>query len=73
MFHLAYFICCSVIGAAILSVGFCVVIWGKAKEEEELKEKWDLSGSQFQSNCKTPLLQNYNVEENNNNKERSDV
>ncbi|XP_054801511.1 WAT1-related protein At4g15540-like [Prosopis cineraria] len=49
----------SAIGAAILSVGFYGVIWGKAKGEEELKEQCESGSSQSQPNCKTPLLQSY--------------
>ncbi|XP_054804443.1 WAT1-related protein At4g15540-like [Prosopis cineraria] len=50
----------SVIGAVILSVGFYAVIWGKAKEEEELKENYGLSSSEVQPHCRTPLWQSYN-------------
>lgn len=58
--------CCSVVGAVILSVGFYAVIWGKAKEEEEeLKENYDLGCSKLPSNSNTPLLQSYNVVEDN--------
>ncbi|KAI9120657.1 hypothetical protein K1719_007690 [Acacia pycnantha] len=57
----------SVIGAAILSVGFYAVIWGKAKEEEELKKKWELDNSQSQTqpNSRTPLLQSVDEEDDN--------
>ncbi|KAJ7974530.1 WAT1-related protein [Quillaja saponaria] len=43
----------SVVGAIILSIGFYAVIWGKAKEEGELKEELG----------KTPLLQSHKNEE----------
>ncbi|KAK4272082.1 hypothetical protein QN277_020682 [Acacia crassicarpa] len=50
----------SVIGAVILSVGFYGVIWGKTKEEEELKENYGLlCSSEVQPHCRTPLWQNY--------------
>ncbi|XP_028778638.1 WAT1-related protein At4g15540-like [Neltuma alba] len=55
----------SVIGAAILSVGFYAVIWGKAREEEELKEQCELGSPAIQPNNRTPLLQSYVNEEDN--------
>ncbi|KAI4346496.1 hypothetical protein L6164_007387 [Bauhinia variegata] len=49
----------SVVGSLILSIGFYAVIWGKAKEEEELSEDNGLICSRTQpwSDSKTPLLQ----------------
>lgn len=47
---------CSVIGAVILLLGFYAVLWGKAKEENNM----DCTGSDISgeaSDGKTPLLQ----------------
>lgn len=47
---------CSIIGATILSIGFYVVIWGKAKEEDEVKENNGIVSSTPSSLGKIPLL-----------------
>lgn len=51
---------CSLLGAAIISVGFYTVLWGKAKEESG-----DDSGAdslESPSSNKAPLLQTYKTE-----------
>ncbi|KAH7846594.1 hypothetical protein Vadar_015806 [Vaccinium darrowii] len=51
----------SIIGAAIISVGFYTVMWGKAKEDtDESSETGDLESV---SNTKVPLLQSYKTQE----------
>ncbi|KAI4346499.1 hypothetical protein L6164_007389 [Bauhinia variegata] len=52
----------SVVGAAILSTGFYAVIWGKAKEEDELSGDNGINYSRTPS-YRTPLLQNSQVED----------
>ncbi|KAI8533752.1 hypothetical protein RHMOL_Rhmol10G0033600 [Rhododendron molle] len=52
---------CSIVGAAIISVGFYTVMWGKAKEEVD--ESGDIGDPESASNPKVPLLQNYLTQE----------
>lgn len=49
-------IICSVIGAAIIALGFYTVIWGKAKEEKMAEDV--SAGGVNPSSHRAPLLQN---------------
>ncbi|KAA8530263.1 hypothetical protein F0562_004972 [Nyssa sinensis] len=51
----------SIVGAVIISVGFYVVIWGKAKEENV--EDFQISSLESTSTQKVPLLQGYNSDQ----------
>ncbi|KAI8533760.1 hypothetical protein RHMOL_Rhmol10G0034000 [Rhododendron molle] len=51
----------SITGAAIISVGFYTVMWGKAKEDVE--ESGEIGDPESASNPKVPLLQNYLTQE----------
>lgn len=54
--------CCSIIGGAIISIGFYGVIWGKAKEEKggvESNFEGSESSSSSTQTTKMPLLQGH--------------
>lgn len=51
----------SIIGAAIISVGFYTVMWGKAKEA--MDESGEIGDPESASNPKVPLLQKYLTQE----------
>ncbi|XP_058184894.1 WAT1-related protein At3g28050-like [Rhododendron vialii] len=51
----------SIVGAAIISVGFYTVMWGKAKEDVD--ESAEIGDPESASNPKVPLLQNYLTQE----------
>ncbi|KAE9449172.1 hypothetical protein C3L33_18934, partial [Rhododendron williamsianum] len=51
----------SIIGGAIISVGFYTVMWGKAKEDVD--ESGEIGDPESASNPKVPLLQNYLTQE----------
>lgn len=47
--------CCSVVGAAVLVIGFYAVIWGKAQESKT--KKGNGSSNVESTNHEAPLLQ----------------
>ncbi|KAG5527302.1 hypothetical protein RHGRI_028260 [Rhododendron griersonianum] len=51
----------SIVGAAIISVGFYTVMWGKAKEDVD--ESGEIGDPESASNPKVPLLQKYLTQE----------